>query len=183
MNDDIVPLPNGDFTVITKAMKEKDEFERKIKEAMGIPTPLLRFEVLKGREPDSGQVELYFDLEADCPLCEMGVPLSKPKRHIELDDFEKHLPGVQESDFAGVMMSAPPGIADDMPDYDLEWAIVKLNEGKEYFLKKMNDDGTREWTRDNTVCRLWQTEHEATQFGTRHLEPGKFGVRGLLTGG
>ena len=96
-------------------------------------------------------------------------------------DFEVHLPGIKESDFMS-KVSAPPGIADDMPDYDLKWAIVKLNEGREYFLKKMNEDGTREWTRDNTVCRLWPTEYEATQFNDGHFETGKTGVRGLLTG-
>ena len=157
MNDDIRPLPNGDFEVIKKGMKDIKDMESLIKEAMMIPAP-------------------------DCPLCEMGVPLSPPRRVINLDDFEKHLPGIQERDFS-MMMSAPPGIADDMPDYDLSWAIVKLNEGKEYFLKKMNEDGTREWTRDNTVCRFWPTEKEATQFASNHFEPGTSGVRGLLTGG
>ena len=197
MNEEIKLLPTGDFEV---QYAELREFERRIKEAMTIPAPMLERQSLYAWELDQESLDAIANAKPspECLLCEMGIPLSTPRRVVDLDKFEKGLPGVKASDF-GIkkgelnvissavgtgksMISAPPGIADDMPDYDLKWAIVKLNDGKEYFLKKMNEDGTREWTRDNTVCRLWSTEHEATNFASRYFETGKTGVRGLLTG-
>jgi len=168
MNNDIKLLPSGDFEVIAEASRAIEEIEDRIKRAMMIPAPLLSNK-----------------------------------------EFEKGLPGVKESDF----FSAPPGIADDMPeDYgcilcdmgvplvgaqpqqhqpnppsdpvgDFVWAIVKLRDGKEYWLKKLNEDGTREWTPDNTQCRLWHRQSKAEQFITDNIGEGQAGVRGLLVGG
>ena len=195
MNNDIKKLPNGDFEVMPVNKDIQDHFETVqkledlIKEAMRIPTPLI------GIEFDDDQPVATFDY-----------------------DLEKHLPGVQESDFDAVKWrySAPPGIADDMPedymsDYecilcemgiplvgaqpqqhqdplpdpvgDFMWAIVKLNKGKEYFLRDVTFDGKREWTLDNTNCQLWCSQELAESFIDEHIGNGQAGVRGLLVGG
>jgi hypothetical protein len=177
MNDDIVPLPNGDFTVVTKQMRD---MERKIREAMMIPTPVIMI-------PKDQALELDVMVDDGCPLCAAGIPVTTQAERTakylrklidkaELKELEKHLPGVQESDFKDIRVPVSA-----MPDDDLRWSIVKLNEGKEYFLKKMNEDGTREWTRDNTICRTWASEHEADDFASIYFfEQGTYGVRGLL---
>lgn len=164
MNNEIKTLPNGDFEVLYDEMRD---LERKIKEAMMIPTPLLT---------------------------------------ADLQEFEKHLPGVCERDF----FSAPPGIADDMPECllcemgvplmtqpmqhqdplpieedhieDFLWGIVKIHNGREFFLKKLNEDGTREWTKHTTEARLWRRQSYAEQFIVDNIGQGEAGVRGFMVG-
>lgn len=134
----------------------------------------------------------------------MEVPLEYPDN---TDDLESHLPGICEADFAGIrtgemyvissgsgvgksMISAaqpqqhqPNPPSEDEIVEDFMWAIVKLRDGKEYWLKKLNEDGTREWTQNNTQCRLWHRQSKAEEFIREHIGEGQAGVRGLLVGG
>ncbi len=135
--------------------KIHEDLELMIKDAMMIPAPMAARNWLKHLPGIQAS-------DFDCPLCDAGVPLS---------DCNKHFP-----------LRAQPQQQQD-PLEDIMWAIVKLNEGKEYFLKKLNDDGTREWTLDNTTCRLWNLQEIAEQFIIDNIGAGQAGVRGLMVDG
>lgn len=189
MNNEIKTLDNGDFVVLYGTL---EEMEKQLMKAMMIPAPLLKTE------------DCHF-YNCNCSNC-----MDDLEKQIKDAELEKHLPGICEKDF-----SAPPGIADDMPDCplceagvplvgaqpqqhqnpplrdpsdndtikDFMWGIFKLHNGKEYFLKKINDDGQREWTLHNTECKLWYRQSKAEQFIIDNIGEGQAGVRGFMVGG